>query len=341
MRSNPLRGAIIELHKQAKKPANIAKQLNMNESTVRDAIKRYKELGTLSDRVGRGRKRSVRTPRMREVIRRRINRNSGVSMRKMAKSLDIDEKSVRTIVHLDLGLKSYKIAKCHHLNDKMKLNRLQKAKILLRKFAQGRHRNIVFTDEKIFTVERQHNHQNDRQLLKPGSKNREAVTRSHHPASVMVWAGVTATGKTPLIFIEKGVKIDQNVYQELLKDRVAPWAIEHFGNNNWTFQQDWAPSHGAKKTIELCQQIFPSMLTKDEWPSNSPDLNPMDYSVWSILEARACAKPHTSIDSLKKSLKQAWNQISTEELTAIVDNFPKRLKACIKAKGGHFENEIS
>ena len=33
-----------------------------------------------------------------------------------------------------------------------------------------------------------------------------------------------------------------------------------------------------------------------EWPPNSPDLNPLDYSIWSILEAKACA--NKTIESL-------------------------------------------
>uniref|UniRef100_A0A914CZQ5 DDE-1 domain-containing protein n=1 Tax=Acrobeloides nanus TaxID=290746 RepID=A0A914CZQ5_9BILA len=71
-----------------------------------------------------------------------------------------------------------------------------------------------------------------------------------------------------------------------------------------------------------------------EWP---PDLNPLDYSVWSILEEKACAKPHPNVESLKRGLKKAWNKITLETLIKIVDNFPKRLKACMDAKGGHFE----
>ena len=42
-------------------------------------------------------------------------------------------------------------------------------------------------------------------------------------------------------------------------------------------------------------------VSKEEWPPYSPDLNPMDYSIWSILESKACAKSHTSIQSLKTS----------------------------------------
>ena len=76
-----------------------------------------------------------------------------------------------------------------------------------------------------------------------------------------------------------------------------------------------------------------------EWPPNSPDLNVMDYSIWSILEAEACSKPHQSIEALKKSLVKAWNAIPQDIIDKAVDDFPKRLKKCIEAGGGHFENK--
>lgn len=37
------------------------------------------------------------------------------------------------------------------------------------------------------------------------------------------------------------------------------------------------------------------------------------------------------------ALKKAWNEISLGTLVKIVDDFMKRLKACIDAKGWHFE----
>ncbi|CAF1209889.1 unnamed protein product [Didymodactylos carnosus] len=74
-----------------------------------------------------------------------------------------------------------------------------------------------------------------------------------------------------------------------------------------------------------------------EWPPSSPDLNPLDYSIWSILEEKACAKPHPTVESLKRALIKAWDEISVETLKKVVDDFPKRLKACVEADGGHFE----
>uniref|UniRef100_A0A914DBQ4 Uncharacterized protein n=1 Tax=Acrobeloides nanus TaxID=290746 RepID=A0A914DBQ4_9BILA len=53
---------------------------------------------------------------------------------------------------------------------------------------------------------------------------------------------------------------------------------------------------------------------------------------------RGMLKAHQSIDALKKSLTKAWNNISQDVIDRAVDDFPKRLKKCIEADGGHFEN---
>ena len=203
-----LRGAVVELFRQGKSMSVIAKTLNMARSAVSDTVKRFQELETLDNRVGRGKKRTVRTPQMREIIRRWIKRNSTISIRNLATSLDISKISVATIVHDDLKLKSYKLCKNHFLNDTVKGNRYKKGKILLKQLSEGRHRSVLFTDEKIFTVEQHHNHHNDRQLLPASSESRGSIARSHYPASVMVWAGIIYTDKTPLIFIEKRVKVN-------------------------------------------------------------------------------------------------------------------------------------
>uniref|UniRef100_A0A914CTE5 DDE-1 domain-containing protein n=1 Tax=Acrobeloides nanus TaxID=290746 RepID=A0A914CTE5_9BILA len=61
------------------------------------------------------------------------------------------------------------------------------------------------------------------------------------------------------------------------------------------------------------------------------------YAVWSILEEKACAKPHPTVESLKRALVKAWDEISVETLRKSVYDFPKRLKACVEAEGRHFE----
>uniref|UniRef100_A0A914C239 Phytanoyl-CoA hydroxylase-interacting protein-like C-terminal domain-containing protein n=1 Tax=Acrobeloides nanus TaxID=290746 RepID=A0A914C239_9BILA len=88
----------------------------------------------------------------------------------------------------------------------------------------------------------------------------------------------------------------------------------------------------CKQSLMILPNENPFLQRKNDQPGKR-----LDYSVWSILEEKACAKPHPNVESLKRALKKAWNEITLETLIKIVDNFPKRLKACMDAKGGHFE----
>jgi hypothetical protein len=43
----------------------------------------------------------------------------------------------------------------------------------------------------------------------------------------------------------------------------------------------------------------PAFIGAEDWPSGSPDLNPLDYKQWAVLEDMACRKRYSNLDSLK------------------------------------------
>jgi len=43
-------------------------------------------------------------------------------------------------------------------------------------------------------------------------------------------------------------------------------------------------SHRAKATHDFLQNVVPDLISAKECPTRSPDLNPLDYSVWDILQ---------------------------------------------------------
>ncbi|UYV63349.1 hypothetical protein LAZ67_2003808 [Cordylochernes scorpioides] len=75
------------------------------------------------------------------------------------------------------------------------------------------------------------------------SRKRRMHARLKFPKSVMVWTGVTSEDKTPLVFIDRNVNIDSQVYQDvILRDCLLPWARQHFTGRNFVLQRDWAPA---------------------------------------------------------------------------------------------------
>jgi len=47
---------------------------------------------------------------------------------------------------------------------------------------------------------------------------------------------------------------------------------------------DSAPSHRAKATQNFLRDNTPNFISSQEWTPHLPDLNPLDYSVWDILQ---------------------------------------------------------
>jgi len=79
-------------------------------------------------------------------------------------------------------------------------------------------------------------------------------------------------------------------------------AIKHVAGDTFVFQQDNAPSHRAKDTIKLLQQEMPDFIGPDLWPSNSPDLNQVDYKVWDVMQQRVYECHMNSVSELKQCL---------------------------------------
>jgi len=70
----------------------------------------------------------------------------------------------------------------------------------------------------------------------------------------------------------------------------------------FVFQQDNAPAHRAHDRVELLRRETSQFISPDMWPANSPDLNPVDYHVWNMLQERVYRVPIHNTDELQKRL---------------------------------------
>ena len=77
------------------------------------------------------------------------------------------------------------------------------------------------------------------------------------------------------------------------------------------------------------------------WPAASPDLNPLDYSVWHIMQKSVDSKKPTTRIELVTAVRKAASELTTDLAQKVVSDFANRLRACVDADGGHFEYKKS
>ena len=154
----------------------------------------------------------------------------------------------------------------------------------------------------------------------------------------MVWGVISKKGKLPLLFIDKGVKVNQEYYlNNVLIHHLLPFAKKLYGDQPFCFQQDSAPAHKAKTVQSWCRDNLPYFISTDEWPASSPDLNPLDYSIWGYMMARLSNLKCTNLAHFKVILNKIWDEIPDNIVRAACSCFNLRLKAVVKAKGERIE----
>ena len=106
----------------------------VNRMFIHRTITLYTDIGDVKDRPRSGRPVSVRTRRLREKVRSRNTWNPRCSMLKLAREY-LSKETVRKVVDKDLGLKSLKRRKVHHLTPALRERRVERCNGLLQRLA--------------------------------------------------------------------------------------------------------------------------------------------------------------------------------------------------------------
>ncbi|KAI0997691.1 hypothetical protein K3495_g10497 [Podosphaera aphanis] len=101
--------------------------------------------------------------------------------------------------------------------------------------------------------------------------------------------------------------------------------------------QDNAPPHVSARTME---EIEEKSIAPIDWLPYSPDLNPIEH-VWKIMKDKIEYKyPDLNggrrrlSDQIRAIVKEAWDSVSTQELTDLIKSMHDRCQAVIDADGG-------
>ena len=107
---------------------------------------------------------------------------------------------------------------------------------------------------------------------------------------------------SPHIF-EVCLKVNTKVYLDVLKSVVIPWYNQVAGGRPWVWQQDSAPAHKSKETQALLQKECYNFVSFSHWPHFSPELNLLDYFVWSYVENITNMTSHNTKASLITAIR--------------------------------------
>ncbi len=194
--------------------------------------------------------------------------------------------------------------------------------------------NILWTDETKINL-----YQSDgkrRVWRRKGAAHDPKHTTSsvkHGGGSVMAWACMAASGTGSLVFIDdvtadKSSRMNSEVFRAILSAHIQPNASELIGRR-FTVQMDNDPKHTAKATKEFLKG---KKCTVMQWPSQSPDLNPIEHA-FHLLKTKLKGKCPKNKQELKTVAVEAWQSITRDETQRLVMSMRSRLQAVIDCKG--------
>lgn len=328
------RTRVVVLRNEGKSVREVAKIIGCNPKTVVRLCSKNAAGRSLEDsaRSGRPRKTTIRDDRLviRESLKnRRLTSSDLRASLEIHYNVSVTSRTIRNRLR-EAGLKGCVAVKKPLLRAEHRKRRL----IFAREHADwtpADWESVLWSDESSFQlfssskrvfVRRREGERFTEQCIVP--------TVKHGGGSLMVWGCMSGRGVGRLYRCEGSM--NQNQYLMVLNEYMLPSRADLYGTNaQFTFQQDNAPCHTAKRVTDFLQdsgvQVF-------RWPAQSPDLNPIE-NLWKILGMKVHERKPATLNELWHLLTTAWQDISAEVVRNLVNSMPSRCRAVIKAKGGH------
>ena len=113
----------------------------------------------------------------------------------------------------------------------------------------------------------------------------------------------SAAGTGRLVRIEG--KMNAAMYRDILDENLLQSALDLRLGRRFTFQHDNDPKQTAKRTKEWLRRKSVHVL---EWPSQSPDLNPIEH-LWRDLKMAVHQRSPSNLMKLERSCKEEWEKL--------------------------------
>ncbi|KAK3513197.1 hypothetical protein QTP70_009754 [Hemibagrus guttatus] len=123
-------------------------------------------------------------------------------------------------------------------------------------------------------------------------------------------------------------RAQRQLIQEVTKDPTTTY--KELQASLASVKQDNDSKHTSKSTSEWLKKNKMKTL---EWPSQSPDLNPIEM-LWHDLKKVVHARKPSNVAELQQFCKDEWAKIPPQRCNRLIASYGKRLIAVVAAKGG-------
>lgn len=199
--------------------------------------------------------------------------------------------------------------------------------------------NVLFTDESKFEI-----FGGKRRLFVRRRKGEAALPQcttssvKHGGGSVNVW-GCFGGGRIGDLHKIEGI-MRKEQFHKILSHHAIPSGLRNIGRK-FVYQADNDPKHTSKLcTTYLQRKERQGVLKLMKWPSQSPDLNPMELA-WDELDRKVRKVQIRNEKHLVEILQESWKALDTSYFRKLTLRMPRVCRAVIKAGGKHIdENNV-
>ncbi|KAK3513333.1 hypothetical protein QTP70_012378 [Hemibagrus guttatus] len=328
--SKDTRNKIVDLHQAGKTESAIGKQLGVKKSTVGAIIRKWKTYKTTDNLPPSGAPRKI-SPRGVKMITRMVSKNPRTTRGDLVNDLQrAGTKVTKATISNTLrrqGLKSCSARRVPLLKPVHVRARLESAREHLNDPEED-WENVIWSDETKIELFGKHSTCRVWRRKNAELHPKNTIPTVKHGGGNMLWGCFSAKGPGRLIRVKE--RMNGAMYREILSKNLLPSARALKMKRGWVFQHDNDPKHTARATKEWLRKKHFKVL---EWPSQSPDLNPIE-NLWRELKIRVAQRPPQNITALEEICMEEWAKLPATVCKNLVETYRKRLTSVIANKGG-------
>lgn len=194
---------------------------------------------------------------------------------------------------------------------------------------QDNWRHIVFSDECRFNLTFDDGRIRVWREVNTAYEPRNLSFTTRNAVSIMVWGCIGYYGIGNLVLVDGNM--DHAQYRDILDGNLFSSVENIFGyrEHPFIFQDDNATPHRARA---LQDWLFQQGVTRMNWPSQSPDANPIE-NLWDDIGKQVLKDRPFTRDALIQSVFIAWGNLTAQRVPNLYETLPRRMAAIIRSRG--------